>query len=155
MLCKLHVFVCLCVCVCVMWQLLYVWNALALIAVPLGGKRGTPQMGYRGESGERDRKRDAGEATREEAIFQAIYGNHHSVINQAFHHKTRHKARRCRCACVCVCAYVWVHTCVCVVCMCDVCTFYIIHSVNLNRHNCSFWSHLYFLHYFSLYRKCV
>lgn len=31
----------------VMWQLLYVWNALALIAGPLGGERGTRLMGCR------------------------------------------------------------------------------------------------------------
>ena len=98
-----------------MWQLLYVWNALVLIAVPLGGERGTLLMGCHDETrekggltkqrhGKREKRckweskwvreegiRDGGGGgmgNRDGAIFQAIYCNHHSLINQAFHHRT-------------------------------------------------------------------
>lgn len=73
------------------WQLLYVWNALALIAVPLGERR---EALYRWR--ERDRER---EVMGEGSIFQAIYCNHHSLINQTFHHKSS--------MCVCVPAVVY------------------------------------------------
>lgn len=95
------------------WQLLYVWNALALIAVPLGERdRSTLLMGCHDETKERGVKKRRGmerergvskEASecgekgksdrrkrgkRDGAIFQAIYRNHQSLINQAFHHRT-------------------------------------------------------------------